>query len=89
MRDDKGQVDRRSRQPCGHRDETEWVELLDIGANRLVGTDPDRIVEGFRAALGNPIAQTELYGDGKASEAIVDRLLDSGPPLSDLDESDR
>lgn len=52
------------------REETEWVETVECGWNRLVGADPVRIVEavGARRPEGNPPA---LYGDGRASERIV------------------
>lgn len=57
------------------RDETEWVELVAAGANVLVGTDPDLIgnaIETFRPE----ITDGGLYGDGRASDRIVDRLLE-------------
>jgi len=65
------------------RDETEWVETLEAGANVLAGTHPDRIcaaVEAWRKrgwgradALGSK-ART-LYGEGTAAERIVDEVL--------------
>lgn len=56
------------------RDSTEWVELLEIGANTLVPADPD--------AIANAIAQLPMrvwngenpYGDGRASLRIADLL---------------
>ncbi|UCD76944.1 MAG: UDP-N-acetylglucosamine 2-epimerase (non-hydrolyzing) [Phycisphaerales bacterium] len=65
-----------NRVPClTLRDETEWVELVTAGANRVVGTDPRKIVEAGTAALQTRIDQGNLYGDGRAGEAIIDRLL--------------
>jgi UDP-GlcNAc3NAcA epimerase len=55
------------------RTTSEWVETLDTGWNRLVGTDPDLIVEAVREARpagGRPT----FYGDGRASERIADLL---------------
>lgn len=57
------------------RDETEWVETVDLGWNRLTGADKDLIVNTFRDVisleLGNPPI---LYGGGKASQKIVECL---------------
>lgn len=51
------------------RDETEWLETVDAGWNKVVGVDTDRICETVhRAATGLPIPE---YGNGHASEAIV------------------
>jgi len=58
------------------REETEWVELVEAGWNRLVGTDPDRIAEALAWAEAHPRrrpAETP-YGDGRAAERIVDLL---------------
>lgn len=58
------------------RDETEWIELVEIGFNRLVERNKDRIKE---AALNFDREHSEVnksfYGDGKASEKIVEVLL--------------
>lgn len=63
--------------PCvTMRDETEWVETVDVGWNALVGADPTRIVE---AALSSDVVRARerpsLYGTGHASEAIVSHLV--------------
>lgn len=59
------------------RDETEWVELLDIGANVLVGSDKTAIAEAFtNASNAQPVAKLDLYGDGASSKQIVAGLLD-------------
>jgi UDP-N-acetylglucosamine 2-epimerase len=59
------------------RNTTEWVETIDTGWNRLVGTDPDRIVEAVRKT-GPGAPEEGLYGDGLASEKIVDHLYGMG-----------
>jgi len=58
------------------REETEWVELLDIGANFLAGSDRHRIAAGvaWAAAWTPPRAEEPLYGDGHAAGKIVARL---------------
>jgi UDP-GlcNAc3NAcA epimerase len=59
------------------RDETEWVELIDIGANRLAPPVSASAVEtAILAALdmrGKAFAPG-LYGDGRAGEQIVAAL---------------
>jgi len=52
------------------RNETEWMETVDAGWNRLVGSDPAAI----RAALNDvrtPDMRPELYGDGRAAERVA------------------
>lgn len=61
------------------RDETEWVELCDCGANLLVGSCRDRIVDGFREMMGRrPEFRTDLYGSGQAGKRIVETILHTG-----------
>jgi len=61
------------RVPCvTFRDETEWVETVDAGWNAVVGCDPDHIIRSAREA--RPGKDVFLYGEGKASEAIVEIL---------------
>ena len=69
------------------RDETEWVELVECGANRLVGADKEKIVSSYQLLVSsenskndelqtkNQNLQTNLYGGGKASENIIKELL--------------
>jgi len=62
------------------RTSTEWVETLATGWNRLVGTETEAIVAAV-AGASPPGEHPPLYGDGHASERIVQALLDtiSGP----------
>jgi UDP-N-acetylglucosamine 2-epimerase len=55
------------------RDETEWVETIQGGWNVLAGTRTKRIVEEVRHRVGRklPPGGKEIFGDGKASEKIV------------------
>jgi UDP-N-acetylglucosamine 2-epimerase len=62
------------RVPCVTlRTTSEWVETLETGWNRLVGTDPEAIVAAVREAAPQD-AHPPLYGDGHAAERIVDLL---------------
>jgi len=54
------------------RENTEWVETLEIGANRLAGTEPTRIKEAAIVACQVQRAWEVPFGDGKAAEKIVD-----------------
>ena len=59
------------------RDETEWVELVKCGANTLVGADKEKILEAYRNNSKFKIQNSKLnlYGDGKASEKIINELV--------------
>lgn len=60
------------------RDETEWTELVDAGANVLAGADPDRMASAMRWALSKsaPVFKP-VYGDGNAGGKIVEILAGS------------
>lgn len=62
--------------PCiTMRDQTEWVELVKIGANILTGADTDKILDAVRISIGNQIKDdAQLYGGGNASKNIASIL---------------
>lgn len=57
------------------RDETEWVELVEGGFNRLAGANCERILDIFRQSDFATDFKVDLYGDGHASREIVTELL--------------
>jgi UDP-GlcNAc3NAcA epimerase len=61
------------------RDETEWTELVEVGANRLVSplTQANLVtaVHKAMAAAKSGFVAGSLYGGGRASEVIVEKLL--------------
>ena len=70
------------RVPCvTMRDETEWVETVESGANRLTGADADRIVEAVEAQLARPDPvpdHAQYYGSGKASQRSAKLIAEYG-----------
>jgi UDP-N-acetylglucosamine 2-epimerase len=60
------------------RDETEWVELVEVDWNRLAGADRKRILAAARASLASPPASgaAGLYGEGHAAVRIVAACLE-------------
>jgi UDP-GlcNAc3NAcA epimerase len=74
---DSGGVQKESyfhRVPCiTLRDETEWVELVELGVNRLVGADADAI-EAALKSLPPEMPVPALYGNGDAGGRIAEVL---------------
>lgn len=61
------------------RDETEWVELVDAGWNRLAPPHSEEaLLATFRSALGSSGRFVRPYGEGDAARRIVD-ILQEGP----------
>lgn len=56
------------------RETTEWVETVNIGANKLAGTNTAKIIELVNSFKGFSMPQVALYGDGHAAEKIVSIL---------------
>lgn len=54
------------------RDQTEWVELLEVGANELVGAEQDKIIAVVQRNLGRVVHdEGRLYGGGQAAVRVV------------------
>lgn len=66
------------KKPCVTlRDETEWIELIEAGANILVGADREKIISTYRSVQSRFTPKTfkpDLYGTGLASQQIVEYL---------------
>ncbi len=57
------------------RDETEWVELVELGANELVGANTQLIIDSAIRNMGRRVEDThQLYGGGLAAAGIVSEL---------------
>jgi UDP-GlcNAc3NAcA epimerase len=60
------------------RDETEWVELVDLGWNRLAPPESVKtLIEAIKEPFETPGRADALYGDGRAAEKIVTALVDT------------
>lgn len=58
------------------REETEWVELVESGWNRLCPPrDPGLIARSIESAVGSRGTAIDLYGSGNAAELIVQDVL--------------
>jgi UDP-GlcNAc3NAcA epimerase len=55
------------------RPSTEWVDTVEVGANRLVDDEPEAIATAVRDAR-MPSSRPSLYGDGHAADRIADAL---------------
>jgi UDP-GlcNAc3NAcA epimerase len=54
------------------RDQTEWLELIDMGVNRLAGASQVGIIEAVQEGLGRTVDDNDqAYGGGKASARIA------------------
>lgn len=59
------------------RDQTEWVELLDVGANVLVGADQEKIINAIQRNLGRAVCdEGALYGGGQAAGRVAASLAE-------------
>ncbi len=57
------------------RDQTEWVELVEAGANVLAGANTEKIIQSFGKHQNTSIQTKPLYGSGDAAKKIVASLL--------------
>ncbi len=64
--------------PCvTMRDETEWVETVELGWNKITGASKDKIIEAIaNFATPPPPVSEKPYGDGNAAEKIVRKMLE-------------
>ena len=57
------------------RDQTEWVELIEAGCNRLIDVEKDDIAGVILENLSNQLDYSNaIYGTGNTSEKIIEAL---------------
>jgi UDP-GlcNAc3NAcA epimerase len=61
------------------RDETEWPETVELGANRIVGANADKICEAAQAEQRRDWMESSPYGKGDAAARILHALLMRAP----------
>lgn len=67
------------------RDETEWVETVQMGFNRLVAASAPAIVKAYNETIPLNMAVTASpYGDGQASIRICELLKAASPQVLDM-----
>jgi UDP-GlcNAc3NAcA epimerase len=59
------------------RDQTEWVELVENGFNKLVGITSKEIMDSVKKNTKIIDFNVDLYGNGNASKIIVEELIRS------------
>jgi UDP-N-acetylglucosamine 2-epimerase (non-hydrolysing) len=57
------------------RENTERPETVEVGANKIAGTDQRRIVASVRTMMDKKNSWRNPFGNGKSSEKIIDILL--------------
>lgn len=57
------------------RDETEWVELVEAGANLLAGSGSEGIIRAFQTMKDKAVVAERLYGNGDSADKIVSALI--------------
>jgi UDP-GlcNAc3NAcA epimerase len=53
------------------REETEWTETVEMGRNRLLGLNPESLLDAVRETKDHIEPTIRPYGDGRASARIV------------------
>ena len=59
------------------REETEWIELVKCGANRLTGANSGLIADSLTKIqqLSNDVFKNQFYGDGNSGEKLIMEIL--------------
>jgi len=55
------------------RDETEWVETVQVGWNKLIGVEPEQVADAW-FSFAPPAEHPSIFGNGAAAERIAQIL---------------
>jgi UDP-GlcNAc3NAcA epimerase len=59
------------------RDQTEWIEIVENGNAKLVGSKTEQIINEGRKLLGEQnLSFPSFYGDGNAAQFIAERIIE-------------
>lgn len=61
------------------RDETEWVETVDVGWNKLVGIQPEQVLQEW-TTFSPPEEHPAIFGDGHAAKKIA-TIINAGEAI--------
>lgn len=56
------------------RNETEWTELVDIGANIITGYDQSNIINAVNHFASRRVTTLPLYGEGNSARKIISKI---------------
>ena len=59
------------------RDETEWIETVQAGWNKLVGAETEKIVDAW-LSFAPPADRPPIFGEGRSGEQIAQIITESG-----------
>lgn len=58
------------------RPETEWVEITEHGAGIIADASYEKILEAYKELVGRKVEFPPLFGNGKASEQILNEIIE-------------
>jgi len=59
------------------RDETEWVELVEVGVNYIAGVEKENIIQSYHSMKNKSVLVKSLYGNGDSASKIASFLTES------------
>ena len=59
------------------RDETEWIETVELGYNKIVGANKSLILDNFKQFLDFKLKSNKIkpYGNGQSAKIILNKII--------------